>query len=177
MNLPNQLTIFRVILIPAFIVLLMSGHNYYATAVFCIASFTDFLDGYIARKNNLVTNFGKIMDPLADKLLVMAAFVCMVELSMVASWTVIVILAREFTITALRTVAASEGIVIAAGNSGKLKTVFQMVSIILLLLEREIVPYWLGISYVADFVYGIAVALTIVSGVEYIIKNKAVFKA
>ena len=121
MNLPNKLTMLRIILIPVFIIVLMTGHFYSSAVIFIIASTTDALDGYIARKYNLVTNFGKIMDPLADKLLVFSALICLVELGDVAGWMVIVILTREFTITGLRTVAAAQGIVIAAGWSGKIK--------------------------------------------------------
>lgn len=173
MNLPNQLTILRIILIPVFIVVLMMGHYYVAAGIFVVASATDALDGFIARKYNLVTNFGKLMDPLADKLLVVSALVCLVELGDIASWMVIVILAREFTITALRSVAASEGIVIAAGNSGKLKTVFQMVAITAILLKNW--PFsMLGFPF-ADIMLWCALILTIYSGIEYMIKNKQVF--
>lgn len=163
----------RIILIPVFIVLLMTGHYYVSAGIFVIAAATDALDGYIARKHNLVTNFGKLMDPLADKLLVVSALVCLVQLGDIQAWIVIVILAREFTITALRSVAASEGIVIAAGNSGKLKTVFQMVAITAILLKNW--PFELiGIPF-ADIMLWCALILTIYSGVEYMIKNKAVF--
>lgn len=175
MNLPNKLTLFRIILIPVFIVLLMTGYNYLATIVFVIAASTDALDGHIARKYNLITNFGKIMDPLADKLLTTAAFVCFIELCMMPAWMVIVILAREFTITALRTVAASEGVVIAAGTSGKVKTILQMSAIIVLLLENGIARFWGGVGLLADIILWAAVIMTIVSGVEYIIKNKQIF--
>lgn len=173
MNLPNQLTLLRIILIPVFIVVLMLGYYYEAAAIFVIASATDALDGHIARKYNLVTNFGKLMDPLADKLLVVSALVCLVELGDVPGWIVIVILAREFTITALRSVAASEGIVIAAGNSGKLKTIFQMVAITALLLKNW--PFELiGIPFATIMLWA-ALVMTIYSGIEYMIKNKAVF--
>lgn len=118
MNLPNKLTILRIILIPVFIIFLMMGFDYIAAIIFIVASATDALDGHIARKYNLITNFGKIMDPLADKLLVVSALICLVELGQVAGWMVIVILAREFTVTGLRTVAAAQGIVIAAGCIG-----------------------------------------------------------
>ena len=131
MNAPNILTIIRVILVPVFIVCFFQN-EYAALAVFIIASFTDFLDGHLARKNGQVTNFGKFMDPLADKLLVTSALVCMVQTGVVAGWMVIVILAREFAITGLRSVAASEGVVIAAAWSGKVKTVTQMIAIIFL---------------------------------------------
>ncbi len=173
MNLPNQLTMLRIILIPVFIVVLMTGYYYWAAAIFVIASATDALDGYLARKHNLVTNFGKLMDPLADKLLVVSALVCLVELGDIAAWMVVIILAREFTITALRSVAASEGIVIAAGNSGKLKTIFQMVAITAVLLRNW--PFSLINFPFAQIMLWGAVALTLYSGIEYMIKNKEVF--
>ncbi|MDR3072532.1 MAG: CDP-diacylglycerol--glycerol-3-phosphate 3-phosphatidyltransferase [Clostridiales Family XIII bacterium] len=173
MNLPNALTLLRVALIPVFIVFLMSDSFYIAAGIFIVASITDALDGHIARSKNLVTNFGKIMDPLADKLLVVSALVCLTELGIIPGWMVIVILAREFTITGLRSVAASSGIVIAAGFSGKLKTVAQMVAITLILLENW--PFiYLGIP-MDQIVLWIAVALTVYSGMEYIVKNRAAF--
>ena len=174
MNIPNQLTILRIILIPVFIVLLMKGYPYWSAAVFIAASATDALDGHIARKYNMVTNFGKIMDPLADKLLVTSALICFVELGVVPGWMVIVILAREFIITGLRAVAAGDGIIIAAGKSGKLKTVFQMVAIIVLLLQDF--PFTLFTTIpVGMILLWAAVILTIYSGVEYIIQNRQVF--
>ena len=174
MNLPNKLTMLRIILIPVFIVVLMLGYHYWACAIFIVASATDALDGHIARSRNLVTNFGKIMDPLADKLLVTSALVCMVQLGMAEGWMVIVILAREFAITSLRAVAAGEGIVIAAAKSGKLKTILQMVAIVALLLNNW--PFSLFTTFPVDQVLlWAAVAMTIISGVEYIAKNKKVF--
>jgi CDP-diacylglycerol--glycerol-3-phosphate 3-phosphatidyltransferase len=173
MNLPNKLTLLRIALIPIFIVVLMNGYYTASAFIFIIASLTDALDGYIARKHHLITNFGKIMDPLADKLLVTAAFVCLVQLGDVAAWMVIVILARELTITGLRAVAASEGIVIAAANSGKLKTVLQMLAVIALLFQNY--PFSLWQIPFADLVLWAAVIMTIVSGAEYIIKNKQIF--
>ncbi|MBQ4339728.1 MAG: CDP-diacylglycerol--glycerol-3-phosphate 3-phosphatidyltransferase, partial [Firmicutes bacterium] len=136
MNLPNKLTILRMVLIPVFMIFLMMGFSYVAAVIFIVASLTDALDGHIARKYNLITNFGKIMDPLADKLLVTAALLCLVQLGHVAAWMVFVILAREFLIVSLRAVAASQGIVIAASKWGKLKTISQMAAVILLLLEN-----------------------------------------
>lgn len=170
MNLPNKLTLLRIIAIPVFIVVLMMGHRYIATIIFIAAALTDMLDGHIARKYNLVTNFGKLMDPLADKLLVMAALVCLVELGNVAGWMVIVILAREFAVTGLRQVAAAEGIVIAAGITGKIKTITQMIAIPLLLLDNWPCRY-IGIPLDEIFLW-IAVVMTIISGIEYIVKNK-----
>ncbi|MDD3349399.1 MAG: CDP-diacylglycerol--glycerol-3-phosphate 3-phosphatidyltransferase [Eubacteriales bacterium] len=174
MNLPNQLTMLRILLIPVFVVLLMLGYWYSSAIIFIIASATDALDGHIARKNNLITNFGKIMDPLADKLLVTAAFICLVELGTIPGWMVIVILAREFLITGLRAVAAGEGIIIAAGNSGKLKTVLQMTALSLILLKDW--PFSMFTDFpVSTVVLWAAVIMTIYSGVEYVIKNKNVF--
>ncbi|MBR1993000.1 MAG: CDP-diacylglycerol--glycerol-3-phosphate 3-phosphatidyltransferase [Firmicutes bacterium] len=174
MNLPNKLTMLRMILIPVFMVFLMMGFSYVAAVIFIVASLTDALDGHIARKYNLITNFGKIMDPLADKLLVTAALLCLVQLGHVAAWMVFVILAREFLIVSLRAVAASQGIVIAASKWGKLKTISQMAAVILLLMENW--PFGWECFPLADIVMWIAVILTIVSGVDYIIKNKDVFK-
>ena len=143
MNLPNKLTVFRVILIPFFVFFLLypqvSGYsNYIATAIFIAASLTDFADGKIARKYNLVTNFGKFMDPLADKLLVCAAMICLVETGRLAAWIVIVIISREFIISGFRLIASDNGIVIAASYWGKFKTTFQMLMIIVLVLDIDL---------------------------------------
>lgn len=173
MNLPNKLTLLRIALIPIFIIVLMTGHYAISAVIFIVASSTDALDGYIARKYDLITNFGKIMDPLADKLLVTAAFVCLVQLGDVAAWMVIVILARELTITGLRAVAASEGIVIAAANSGKFKTVLQMLAIVALLFQNY--PFSLWHIPFAEAILWAAIIMTIVSGAEYIVKNKKIF--
>jgi len=173
MNVPNQLTMARMIAVPIFIVVYLMGYNIPAAVIFIAASFTDFLDGYLARKHNLVTNFGKIMDPLADKLLVISALVCMVELGIVAGWMVIVILAREFTVTGLRTVAAAQGIVIAAGLTGKIKTVLQMIAVPLLLIENW--PFnMIGLPVAQIFLWA-SVIMTIVSGAEYVYQNRKVF--
>ena len=171
MNLPNKLTLLRVVLIPVFVVLLLleGGQNYTlriaALIVFCIASFTDFLDGQIARRNNLVTNFGKFMDPLADKLLVCSALICMIELGQLPSWYVITVIAREFIISGFRLVAADSGIVIAASWWGKFKTTFQMFTVILLILN---IP---ALHTVTMIIAGIAFVLTLVSLLDYIAKN------
>ena len=135
MNLPNKLTLLRVILIPFFIFFLLNNSFgklgfWIALAIFCVASFTDFLDGQIARKYNLVTNFGKFMDPLADKLLVCSALICFIELGILPAWMVIIIIAREFIISGFRLIASDNGVVIAASWWGKTKTVSQMVMII-----------------------------------------------
>lgn len=174
MNLPNKLTLLRVVLIPVFVVLLLleGGQNYTlriaALIVFCIASFTDFLDGQIARRNNLVTNFGKFMDPLADKLLVCSALICMIELGQLPSWYVITVIAREFIISGFRLVAADNGIVIAASWWGKFKTTFQMLTVILLILN---IP---ALHSVTLIIAGIAFVLTLVSLLDYIVKNSRV---
>ncbi|NLD20431.1 MAG: CDP-diacylglycerol--glycerol-3-phosphate 3-phosphatidyltransferase [Clostridiales bacterium] len=175
MNLPNKLTMGRIFAIPVFIVVFLMGYRYAAAIIFVLAAFTDMLDGKIARKHNLVTNFGKLMDPLADKLLVMSALICMVELGDVAAWMVVVILGREFIITGMRQVAAAQGIVIAAGMTGKIKTVTQMTAIPLLILDNW--PFsLLGFSLPMDQIFlWIALIMTIVSGVEYIVKNKQLF--
>lgn len=171
MNLPNKLTLLRVVLIPVFVVLLLleGGQNYTlriaALIVFCIASFTDFLDGQIARRNNLVTNFGKFMDPLADKLLVCSALICMIELGQLPSWYVLTVIAREFIISGFRLVAADNGIVIAASWWGKFKTTFQMLTVILLILN---IP---TLHTVTLIIAGIAFVLTLVSLLDYIAKN------
>ena len=174
MNLPNKLTLLRVVLIPVFVVLLLleGGQNdtlrIAALIVFCIASFTDFLDGQIARRNNLVTNFGKFMDPLADKLLVCSALICMIELGQLPSWYVITVIAREFIISGFRLVAADNGIVIAASWWGKFKTTFQMLTVILLILN---IP---ALHTVTMIIAGIAFVLTLVSLLDYIAKNSRV---
>lgn len=176
MNLPNKLTMLRIILIPFFIILLMKGYYYSSGILFILASITDTLDGHIARKYNLITNFGKIMDPLADKLLVTSAMICLVELGEVAGWMIIVILAREFIITGLRAVAAGEGIIIAAGTSGKIKTVLQMVALSVILLRNWPFSYFTTLP-IGHYLLWLAVIVTIYSGVEYIVKNKQVFSA
>ncbi|MBE6033936.1 MAG: CDP-diacylglycerol--glycerol-3-phosphate 3-phosphatidyltransferase [Clostridiales bacterium] len=177
MNLPNKLTVGRIIAVPFFVVLYMMGYNLTAFILFIAASFTDMLDGKIARKHNLVTNFGKIMDPLADKILVYSAFCLMVENGLVPGWMLIVILAREFAVGGMRTVAASEGIVIAAGMSGKIKTVLQMIAVPLLLLLKvqalvSVTPFIALLAY--GFLWA-SLVMTIYSGIEYILKNKSVF--
>lgn len=176
MNLPNKLTILRVILIPVFLLVLflvpVPTNRYVAVAIFVVASLTDFLDGYLARRWNLVSNFGKFMDPLADKLLVMAALVSMVELGDLPSWVVIIILAREFAITGFRTLAMEANIVMAASWWGKVKTTVQMIMIIVVLLE---LPFAF-MGAVETILVALAVFFTIVSGVDYIVKNRQVLK-
>lgn len=171
MNLPNKLTLLRVLMVPVFVALLLfeGGANQTlriaAAVVFVAASFTDFLDGQIARRCNLVTNFGKFMDPLADKLLVCSALICLVELSALPAWMVIVIIAREFIISGFRLVAADNGIVIAASWWGKFKTVSQMIAVILLILN---IP---ALALVTQVFVWIALVLTVVSLVDYLAKN------
>ena len=189
MNLPNKLTIFRIVLIVPFILLLLgegSGWkwfsaifggimeyvDYIALGVFIVASLTDLIDGKIARKYNLVTNFGKFMDPLADKLLVCSAMICLIPSGKLEAWFVIVIIAREFIISGFRLVASDNGIVIAASYWGKFKTTFQMIMIVMLILNFDNDIYQIctmAITY-------IALCLTIISLIDYIIKNKDVLK-
>lgn len=177
MNLPNKLTIFRVILIPFFVFFLLAPYfpgygKYIATAIFIVASLTDLADGKIARKYNLVTNFGKFMDPLADKLLVCSAMICLVEINKLAAWIVIIIIAREFIISGFRLVASDNGVVIAASYWGKFKTTFQMLMIIALILNFDY--YYWGI--LETVLVWIALILTVVSLIDYIVKNKDVLK-
>ena len=176
MNLPNKLTLFRIFLIPVFIVvMLLSIPNKFLIAciIFIIASITDAMDGHIARKYNLVTDFGKFMDPLADKLLVISALTCMIESGLVASWMVIIIVSRELTVSILRAIAAADGKVIAASSGGKLKTISQMVAIVVLLLGAQfnnstlLLVGWICIL--------VATLLTLYSGTEYLFKNKELF--
>ena len=172
MNLPNKLTTLRVIMIPFFVFFLLwqNGENYtfrmIALALFIIASLTDLLDGKIARKYNLVTDFGKFMDPLADKLLVCSAMICFVGLGTLAPWIVIIIVAREFIISGFRLIAADNGVVIAASYWGKFKTVSQMFMLILLIAD-------LGGAFnmIAQVLIWVSLVLTIVSLIDYIAKN------
>ena len=189
MNLANKLTLLRVILIPFFIVCFyipnlvvntISVNNYlipYANllglVIFLLAAITDFIDGYIARKYNMITDFGKFMDPLADKLLVTAALLILLENGLIAGWVVFIILAREFIVTGFRTIAASKGVVIAAGCLGKIKTVVQFIMISTLLLLNY--PFELFNWPVDQIFVALAVVLTVASGVEYIYKNLHIF--
>ena len=169
MNLPNKLTIFRVILVIPFVALMLNGYDLWAEAVFIIASLTDLLDGKIARKYNLITDFGKFMDPLADKLLVCAAMICLVEMGRLPAWMVIVIISREFIISGFRLVASDNGVVIAASYWGKFKTTFQMLMIIVLILNLGGVFDMIGLVLT-----WIALILTVVSLIDYLVKNKQV---
>ena len=191
MNLANKLTMLRIILVPIFLIfIVVKGIPYgsiIATLIFIIASLTDQLDGYIARSRNEITNFGKFMDPLADKLLVTAALISLVEFNLIPGWATVVIIAREFAVSGLRTLAASEGKVIAASWWGKIKTVTQIIAILLLLFQvniestaylsnmvnnNEIVKTFF--AYAPKIALIIAVLMTIVSGIDYFVKNKHV---
>lgn len=185
MNLPNKLTILRMILIVPFVVLLLGGNagwfgadmlitDMAALAIFIIASLTDLIDGKIARKHNLVTNFGKFMDPLADKLLVCAAMVALVELKRIPAWVVIIIISREFIISGFRLIAADNRVVIAANYWGKFKTTFQMLMVCLMIANLRVFVPVMGV--VTDLIMWIAVALTVISLVDYVWKNKDVMK-
>ena len=171
MNLPNKLTLSRVVAIPFFVAAMLiptgwAGQKWIALAIFCLASLTDLLDGKIARARGLVTNFGKFMDPLADKLLVCSALICLSSQQRLAAWVVIIIIAREFIISGFRLIASDAGVVIAASMWGKVKTVFQMTMVILLIADLPIPALF------TQAVIWIAVILTIVSLIDYIAKNK-----
>ena len=175
MNLPNKLTILRMIMIVPFVVFMLvpiggAAGKWIALALFVIASLTDLLDGKIARKYNLVTTFGKFMDPLADKLLVCSALICLVELGRIPAWIVIIIISREFIISGFRLVASDKGVVIAASWWGKFKTTFQMVMIVLMIADIA------ALSIVTQIVMWIALILTVVSLIDYLVKNKDVTK-
>ena len=177
MNTPNKLTIARMILVPFFVLFILTGwggdaNRYICLAIFVVASITDWFDGHLARKNNLVTNFGKFMDPLADKLLVCSALICMIELDRLPAWFVIIIIAREFIISGFRLIAAENGVVIAANYWGKFKTTFQMLMVIVLILNIQM-PFFQILGVILTYV---ALILTVVSLMDYIVKNKDVLK-
>ena len=191
MNLPNKLTVFRVILILPFVLVLLGNYHgwgwftavfggimeyadYIALAIFVIASLTDLADGKIARKYNMVTNFGKFMDPLADKLLVCAALIALTEMGRIPAWVVIIIISREFIISGFRLIASDNHVVIAASYWGKFKTTFQMVMVCLMIVDLS--RFWPWISLVTDVVMWIALLLTVISLVDYLVKNKDVMK-
>lgn len=181
MNLPNKLSMFRVLLVPVLVIVYYIGSrqidvvnevvllDYFLAPIFVIASLTDFLDGYIARKRNLVTVFGKFIDPLADKLIVMAALLILNDMQIVPVWITVVILSREFIVTGIRLVAVGEGTVIAASNLGKYKTASTMIALVLLLLP---VTVWSGFYLIGIAVLYVGTLLTVVSGVDYFMKNK-----
>ena len=174
MNTPNKLTIARMIIVPFLVIFLLTGwggeaNRYISLTLFVVASVTDWFDGYLARKNNLVTNFGKFMDPLADKLLVCSAMICMIDLKRLPAWFVIIIIAREFIISGFRLIAAENGIVIAANDWGKFKTASQMIMIILLILHFD------GIFVILEQIFiWLSLALTIISLITYIWQNRTV---
>lgn len=175
MNLPNKLTLLRVCMIPFFVLFMLTdlggeAGKWIALTIFILASMTDWLDGYLARKNNLVTNFGKFMDPLADKLLVCSAMICLVEMGKLAAWMVIIIISREFIISGFRLIASDNGVVIAASYWGKFKTVAQMLMIILLIADIQIN----AIQMMTAVITWLALVLTVVSLIDYLIKNKGV---
>ncbi|SHH94345.1 CDP-diacylglycerol--glycerol-3-phosphate 3-phosphatidyltransferase [Butyrivibrio fibrisolvens DSM 3071] len=179
MNLPNKLTLLRVIMIPFFVAAMLTGFKWIALVLFVVASLTDLADGKIARKYNLVTDFGKFMDPLADKMLVISALICLVGMDRIWTWIVILIVAREFIISGFRLVAAEKGKVIAASMWGKFKTTFQMIMVIMMIID---VDYAWSDAGVFGQIYGVltwiitivAVALTIISLADYLVKNWSV---
>ncbi|MCY0869544.1 MAG: CDP-diacylglycerol--glycerol-3-phosphate 3-phosphatidyltransferase [Firmicutes bacterium] len=188
MNLPNRITLTRVGMIPFVVVFLLipaalftidighavlTGSDVIATALFLLAAATDGIDGHIARSHGLITNFGKFLDPLADKLLAAAALVALVQLGRAPAWAVIVILSREFAVTGLRLVAVEGGLVIAAGTLGKWKTRLQFVAIPALMLNNF--PFSLADLPVADVLFYVATALTVISGIDYFVQNRKVF--
>ena len=178
MNLPNKLTLLRVFMIPIFVVFMLVDitpfDNWIALAVFILASLTDLLDGKIARKYNLVTNFGKFMDPLADKLLVCSAMICLVEMHIIPAWIVIIIIAREFIISGFRLIASDNHVVIAASYWGKFKTTFQMIMVCMMILN--VGRFWFPFQVLTDIIMWISLALTMISLVDYIMKNRDVLK-
>lgn len=178
MNLANKITLARVFLVPVFVVVFYLNipfSNFYAAGIFILASLTDALDGYIARSRNLVTNFGKFADPLADKVLAAAALIVLVGAGKAPAWIVIIIIAREFAISGFRIVAASEGTTIAASKWGKAKTICQLIAITLLLLDNY--PFSIFEFQVDLWMLYLALILTVISGIDYIVKNLGVLKS
>lgn len=176
MNIANKLTLLRILLVPFFVIFVSSeilGLKIFGAVIFVLAALTDMLDGHLARSRNLVTTFGKFLDPLADKILVSAAMILLVELGVIKGWLVIIVIFREFAITGLRVIAASQQITIAAGTLGKIKTIFQLVSLAIILFALPMTTTWL--LKTGKFLFYISVIFTILSGLEYIGKNKKVF--
>lgn len=178
MNLPNKLTLLRVILVPFFLLFLLGDFipaNYlWALLVFAVASATDALDGNIARKRNLVTTFGKFLDPLADKVLVLSALICFIELGLSSSIVVVIVIARELMVTSLRLVAVADGTVIAASIYGKIKTIVQMVSIVAILLALavcQLASLSFDVTLMSNILMWITAAVTVISGIDYLVKN------
>lgn len=176
MNLPNKLTMIRMIAVPFFIAAYLLKIYPAALVLFIAASVTDFFDGKIARERGLVTNFGKIMDPLADKILVYSALCLFIESDIIAAWMLIIILAREFIVAGMRTVAASEGTVLAAGMSGKIKTVLQMVAVIVFLFALCLTKTQATVMLAGNIIFYASLFMTVYSGIEYVSKNRSVFR-
>ena len=176
MNLPNKLTVLRVILVPVFVLFLLANITPYdkwiALVIFIVASLTDLLDGKIARKYNLVTNFGKFMDPLADKLLVCSAMICFIAMNKMPTWMVLIVIAREFIISGFRLVASDNGVVIAASYWGKFKTAFSMVMIIFVIMDIANPVFYV----ITQILIWVSLILTVISLVDYVLKNKDIFK-
>ena len=174
MNLPNKLTLLRIFIVPFFVVALLVEeipHNeWIAIGLFVVASITDSLDGHIARKYNLVTDFGKFADPIADKILVVSACVCLVEVGTVPAWSVLIVIFREFVVSGLRMSVAAKNVVIPADKLGKLKTITQMIALILLMLPE--IPNTNQLWSIPEIIYYVSVALTLISGISYIVKGK-----
>lgn len=183
MNLPNKITIARICMIPLYMIVLMCGWNYgwayynvWAAVIFAVASLTDGIDGHIARSRNLITDFGKFMDPLADKLLVSAALICFIQLDLIPAYMAVIIIFREFIVTGLRTLAASKGIVMAAIMTGKIKTVLQMIAILCTMLFATCSYRICGYPAVGFVTMAVSTVFTIYSGYEYIAKNVDLIK-
>lgn len=184
MNLPNRLTVLRIILVPILVLFLLYEQipfsTIWALVIFVAASITDYLDGKIARSRNLITNFGKFLDPMADKILVISAMICFSYMDLCSPVVLIIVIAREFMVSSLRLVAAAQGIVLAAGWSGKLKTVSQMVSIVAILLmlsiSQVVVVQW-PILNISHFLMWFTAGIAVYSGIEYLVKNKRIVSA
>ncbi|MDD7266741.1 MAG: CDP-diacylglycerol--glycerol-3-phosphate 3-phosphatidyltransferase [Lachnospiraceae bacterium] len=176
MNTPNKITLFRIVLIPFFVLLMLipqvPANNWIAAVIFVVASLTDFVDGYLARKYKLVTNFGKFMDPLADKLLVCAALICLVDVQRIPGWIVIIIISREFIISGFRLLASDQGVVIAAGWWGKAKTFTQMIMLTLFILNLGRAAFW-----PEQILLYLSLLLTMISLVDYLLQNKNILKS
>lgn len=176
MNIANKITVFRITMIPVFLIIVMmdfSDSQTIGAIVFAVAAGTDGIDGYLARSRNMVTNLGKFLDPLADKLLITTALIYLVEINLVPAWITIIIVAREFAVTGLRGIAVEKGIVIAASKWGKIKTVSQIIAVIILLLNEHFVA--LTTFPIGTVALYIALILTIISGVDYFVKARGVF--
>lgn len=178
MNLANRLTLARIFLVPVFMIILLTRipkyGDFLAAIIFIIAASTDGLDGYIARTRKQVTNLGKLMDPLADKLLISAALISLVELGMIRAWVAIVIIGREYAVTSLRAIAAGEGVIISASKLGKYKTVSQIIAISVILLHE--LPFSIFKIPVSSFLLYVAVGFTIVSGIDYFLKARRLLR-